>query len=378
MDFRFTEEQEILRDTAENFFKKEFPLEVSREHEFFGDDYSRKLHRKMGELGWLGMLIPKEYGGTDGNSIEYGIIAELFGKYLMESPFLMTCGNIAVCILNYASEELKRRYLPKICSGEEVWALGMTEPDAGSDAANTKTTAVADGDDFIINGSKIFSTSSHEADFFLVVARTEKAIPKHKGITLFVMDRNAPGVTARALRTLWGEGYTSETFYDNVRVPKTNMVGTYNKGFYELMATMDRERSGASLWMLGHAEGAFELALQYSKERVQFDRPIGKFQAIQHHFADMATEIEMTRLLSYNVAWMETEHIPCTKQAAMAKLVAGEVAKRTAVKCMHIMGGYGYMMESNMQRYLRRTMIFTVVGGTSEIQKNIIAGSLGL
>ena len=206
MEFRFTEEQEILRETAESFFKKEFPLEVSRKHEFFGDHYTRKLHRKMGELGWLGLLIPKEYGGTDGNSIDYGIIAELFGKYLMESPFLMTCGNIAVCILNYASEELKKRYLPKICSGEEVWALGMTEPEAGSDAANTKTTAVRDGDDFIINGSKIFSTSSHEADFFLAVARTEKATPKHKGITLFIMDRNTPGVTARALKTLWGEG----------------------------------------------------------------------------------------------------------------------------------------------------------------------------
>jgi len=378
MDFRFTEEQEILMESVENFFKKEFPLEVSRDHQFFGDEFTRKLHLKMGGLGWLGILITEEYGGTGGDSIDYGIVAEKAGKYLLESPFLMGCGNIAPCILNYASEELKKRHLPKICSGEEVWAMGMTEPEAGSDAANTKTTAVADGDDFIINGNKVFSTTSHEADFFLVVARTEKTTPKHKGITLFIMDKNAPGVAARPLDTLGGSGYTSEVFYDNVRVPKSNMVGTYNKGFYQLMTTMDRERSGASLWMLGHAEGAFEMALQYSKERVQFDQPIGKFQVIQHYLADMATQIEMARLYAFHVAWMETQHIKCTKEAAMAKLVAGEVAKSTAVQCMQIMGGYGYMMEYDMQRYLRRSMVFTVVGGTSEIQKNIIAKSMGL
>lgn len=378
MDFLFTEEQRMLKESARDFFAKEFSPEISRQHEAFGDELTRKIHRKMGELGWLGILIEERYEGGGGNSIDYGIIVEEVGKVLMETPMLMTCGNIAVCIQTYAGEDLKKRYLPKISSGEEVWALGMTEPNAGSDAANTQTTAILDGDDFIINGSKMFSSTSDQADFFLAIARTAKTEPKHKGLTLFIVDRRSSGVTARPLNALGGHGVTAEVFYDNVRVPKSNMVGEIHKGWYQLMATMDRERSGASLWMVGIAQGAFDLALQYAKERVQFGQPIGKFQAIQHYFADMATEIEMARLLGYKVAWMESRHIPCNKEAAMAKLVAGEVAKSTAIKCMQIMGGYGYMMEYDIQRYLRKAMVLTIVAGTSEIQKNIIAKNLGL
>ncbi|TAK31093.1 MAG: acyl-CoA dehydrogenase, partial [Chloroflexota bacterium] len=282
---------------------------------------------------------------------------------------LMECGT----------EEQRQRILPGLGKGETIIVFALTEPNSGSDAAALRTTADADGDDFVLNGSKIFCTGALIADYIVTVVRTNRSVPNHKGLSLFLVDRKSPGLSIRPLPKL---GYkaiqTCEVGYDNVRVPRANLMGEVDQGWPLLLRTLDVERISTAAMAVGMSDGAFSYALQYSKEREQFGQPIGKFQVISHMLADMAAETEVGRLLTYQAASKKTQGIPCSLEASMAKAYSTELATRTATRGMQIMGGYGYMMEYDMQRYYREAKLLEVAGGSNQIQHEIIAKLIGL
>jgi alkylation response protein AidB-like acyl-CoA dehydrogenase len=281
-----------------------------------------------------------------------------------------------------ASEEQKKRFLPAIAKGELRFAFGLTEPNAGSDAANTQTRAVPDGDNFIINGNKIFITGSHVADYVMTVTRTDPNVPKHKGLTIFFVETKTKGFSAMPLGKFGGRAVAScELVYEDVVVPKDAILGgpdRLNDGWKQVFTTLNVERIVIAASYVGEGKLALQEATQYAKERVQFGQPIGKFQAVQHMLAEVATEIEAARWLTYRAAWLRKENQPCAKEASMAKLFASETSKKAALTGVQVMGGYGYMNEFDMQRHLRNAILAPIGGGTSQIQKNIIARQMGI
>lgn len=383
MDYRFSEEQEMLRKTVREFLKRECPIDKIRKWDE-NDEFPREIFDKMRELGIMGLSTPPEYGGTAGTAIDYVIIIEELAKVSVALAFLfISCvvygGEI---ISGCGSEEQKRFFLPKTAKGELVFAYGITEPNAGSDAAAAQTTAVKDGHNYVINGTKMFITGADIADYIVTLTRTDKSLPKHKGLTLFIVGTKSKGYSARPLKKLGGHGASAcEVVFDNVVVPEENILGGLdglNNGWSLLLKTLTLEHLEVAAFSLGASQTSFDAALQYAKERQQFGQPIGKFQAIGHMLAEMATELELCRQLVYYCAWLKSENLPCFKEICMAKLYATELSERNALQAMKIFGGYGYMMDYDVQRYVRDALIAPVGGGTSQIQKNMIARELGL
>ncbi|MDP2727260.1 MAG: acyl-CoA dehydrogenase family protein, partial [Dehalococcoidia bacterium] len=282
-------------------------------------------------------------------------------------------------ILSYGSEEQKRAYIPRVIKGDMLFAFGLTEPNAGSDAASLTTAATKDGDDYVINGSKMFITRAHVADYIITVTRTATDVAKHKGLTIFLVDPKSQGVTVNPLKKLGHKAvHSCAVFFDNVRVPQQMMLGGLNQGWWNMLKHLNVERVTMAAGCLGNAQGALDLALDYAKKREQFGHPIGSFGVIQHYLADMATQVEVSRALVYRAAWMAGEGLPCSKECSMAKFLASEIATEVANKGMQIMGGYGYVMDYDMQRFYREAKLAEVTGGTNEMQRYIIARELGL
>lgn len=383
MDFKFTEEQEMLRQSVRKLLDRVWSRELEREHDRTGE-YPYVLWNAMAEAGFMGLPLPEEYGGSGGNVIDFCIMAEELGS-LSAAARGVYMGPVLFGgekIYYNASEAQKKEYLPRIARGELRFAFGLTEPNAGSDAANTQTKAVRDGDNYIINGNKIFITGSHVADYVMTVTRTDPTLPKHRGLTIFFVNTKNKGYSAKPLDKFGQRAVAScEVVYDDVVVPKEAILGgteCLNNGWRQMLTTLDVERIVIGASNTGEAALALQDAVQYAKERVQFGQPIGKFQAIQHMLAEVATEIEAARWLTYRAAWLRKENLPCSKEASMAKLFATEIAKKAALTGVQVMGGYGYMNEFDMQRYLRNSVLGPIGGGTSQIQKNIIARQIGL
>ena len=380
MDFSFSEEQEMLRATVGKFMKKECPREYVRECDESAKVPFEAFH-KVGAQGWLGLAIPEEYGGCGGTILDLAILLEETAKASLALADLIYRARIhgGMNILNCGTEKQKKELLPGIAKGELIFCIGLTEPNAGSDAASLTTSAVADGDDFIINGTKMFTTNMHIADYCLLYTRTDKTAPKHKGITTFLVDTKIPGIEIHPIRTLGMRATaTNEVVYDNVRVPGTNILGSLNEGWTVSSSQLGAERFGLAALCTGAAQSVLDDALKYAKERNQFGRPIGKFQAISHKLADMQMEVDICRLLTCRLAWMATQGVSDLKTAAITKLYATEAYKHVSDLGMQILGGYGYTMEFDIQRHFRDSRILTIGGGSSEIQRNIIAKSLGL
>lgn len=380
MDYSFSEEQRMLRATVAKFVKKECPREYVR-----GCDENRKppldvLH-KVADQGWLGLAIPEEYAGSGGTAIDIAILLEETARISFALADLIYRVRIhgGTNILNCGTDQQKKRFLPGIAKGKLIFCVGLSEPNVGSDAASLITSAVADGEDFIINGNKMFTTNMHIADFCLLYTRTDKAVPKHKGITAFLVDTKSPGIEIRPIRTLglWATT-TNEVAYEDVRVPGRNMLGKLNEGWTVATGQLGAERFGLAAICTGSAQSVLDDALGYARERIQFGKPIGKFQGISHKLADMQVEVDISRLLTYRLAWMLTQGTPDLKIAAITKLYATEAYKHVSDLGMQILGGYGYTMEYDMQRHFRDSRVLTIGGGSSEIQRNIIAKSLGL
>jgi len=380
MDFSFTEEQRLLRESIRKLMDKHAP-----------PTYVRRLDREQGypyelydawvEAGLLRLPFPAEYGGLGGNVIDMVIISEELSR--TSADFAMAFGGSVFCGLNLvrkASEEQKRYWLPRLVSGEIRMTISMSEPDAGSDVGAVRTTAVRDGNHWVINGQKLWATGAGARNNVInVYVKTDPKAHYRQGMSLFLVDNDTPGVELRKLDMLGRRCVgTYEIFFKDVRLTPDRLVGGENKGWDCLLSGLQVERVTAAAGACGGAQAVVDLALQYAKERKQFGRPIGTNQAIAHMLADMQSEVEAARTMMWRAAWMVASGQDALREISMAKLLASETYVKVANMGMQILGGYGYNMEFDMQRYFRDSRAATVAAGTSQMQRNLIAGLMGL
>ena len=374
MDFELNEEQQMMQRMVRDFAEKEIrPIsqEIDKSETFPWDTI-----RKMGDLGLMGLTVPEEYGGCGADALTYAIAVEEVSR-VSGSVGITLAAHTSLgldLIYRFGSEEQKREYLPGLVSGRGLAAFGLSEPEAGSDAGAVKTTAVLDGDQWLINGQKVFITSGSIADVVIIAAVTDKAAGT-RGISNFVVEKDTPGFRPGRDEQKMGlrGSVTSQLFFEDCRVPKDHLLGQLGEGFKQFLITLDGGRISIGAMALGLAQGAFDAAVKYAKERQQFGQPIARFQAIQWMIADMATEIDAARLLVYRAAQLKDQGVRYTKEAAMAKLFASEAAERACFKAIQIHGGYGYIEEYDVERIYRDNRLTTIGEGTSEIQRLVIA-----
>ena len=381
MDFELSMEQEILRKTVRDFAEKEIaPVAQELDEK---EEFSLETCRAMGELGLFGMFVSEQYGGQGMDYISYIIAVEELARVDGSHAATIAAGNSLGIgpLYYYGSEEQKRKYLPKLCTGEYLWGFGLTEPNAGSDAGASRTTAVLDGDQWVINGSKIFITNASAPNSLgvTVMARTGTRDDGRPELSCILVEHGTPGFEAKPMhgKMMWRASNTSELYFDDCRVPKDNLLGVRGKGFHQMLETLDGGRLSIGAMGVGGAQGAYELALRYAKEREQFGRPIASFQVNAFKLADMALEIEAARLLLYKACWLRDQHKPFGKLAAMAKLYCSEVMGRVVSEAVQLHGGYGLMKEYNVERFYRDQKLLTIGEGTSEIQRLVIARLIG-
>lgn len=374
MDFGLNEEQQMIRRMVRDFAENEIrPIakEMDASEEFPWD-----VIRKMGTLGLMGLTIPEEYGGAGADTITYAIAVEEVSR-MSGSVGITLAAHTSLgldLIHHFGDEQQKRKYLPSLAAGKGLAAFGLTEPEAGSDAGAIKTTAVLDGDHWVINGQKTFITSGSIADVVIVAAITDRAAGT-RGISNLIVEKDSPGFRPGHDEDKMGlrGSITSQLFFEDCRAPKENLLGAPGEGFKQFLITLDGGRISIGAMAVGLAQGALDAAAKYSKERVQFGQPIANFQAIQWMIADMATEIEAARLMVYRAAWLKDQGGRFTKEAAMAKLYASEAAERACYKAIQIHGGYGYSREYDVERIYRDNRLTAIGEGTSEIQRLVIA-----
>jgi len=377
MDFALTEEQRMIREIAATFVAKEVKPVA---HQLDRDAvYPTELVRRLGELGFMGMCIPPEFGGSGADFLSYVIALEEISKAWASLSVVMSVNNSLICapILRFGSADQKNRYLASLAQGEWLGCYALTEPGAGSDAGSIQTAAKRCGDDYVLTGNKIFTTNGSHADVAIVYAVTDPAKGK-KGISAFLVGTNAPGFGVGKLEDKLGlrSSDTASITLDSCRVPQNNLLGKEGDGFPIALATLDGGRIGIAAQALGIAQGCLEESLAHAKERHQFGQPISNFQAIQWMLADMATELDAARLMTYRAAWLAQEGKTFFKEAAMAKLFASETCNRIAYKALQIFGGYGYIKDFAVERFFRDARITTLYEGTSEIQRLVIARRL--
>lgn len=380
MDFSFTSEQETLRAHLQELLDEVCPPEYAE-----GCDREqrppREAYEALAKHGWFGLIFPAEYGGTGGSAIELAILLEEAGRHFEELAMwlfrTLTYGGYAVML--HGSREQKAALLPKVARGELSFCFGLTEPQSGSDAAALTTKAAAVDGGYLVNGQKVFTSGMDISDYCLLVARTSSGEKKQQGITNFLMDTRLPGIEIRKIETLGQRAIgTTQVFYNDVRVPASAVLGEVDNGWEAVDAYLWYERLCLSAARTGAAAAAFEYALDYAKNRQQFGRSIGQFQAISHKLADMKVMLDISRMLVYRFAWSMAHGKATRHDAAVLKLYSGETYKSISDLGMQILGGYGYCMEYPMQRFFRDSRLATIGAGTSEIQRNIIARGLGL
>jgi butyryl-CoA dehydrogenase len=374
MDFRLTEEQRMIRRMVRDFAEKEIAPRAEEIDET--DRFPDALFRRMGELGLPGLPFPEAYGGSDGGYTSLVIALEEIAR-VSGSMAITLDAHTSLCsepIYLFGSEEQKRKYLVPLARGEKIGAFGLTEPQAGSDAGATRTRGVRDGGEWVINGQKIFITNGSVADVVVITAMTDLE-KDTRGISAFIVEKGTPGFqVGRDEKKMGLRGsVTSELFFEDCRIPAENLLGKEGEGFKQFLATLDAGRVAIAAMAVGLAQGAFEKAVLYAKERVQFGQPIAEFQAVQWMIADTATEIEAARLMVHRAAWLREHGERFTKEAAMAKLFATEMSERACYKALQIHGGYGYVREYEVERMYRDQRLCAIGEGTSEIQRLVIA-----
>ncbi|MBQ6957788.1 MAG: acyl-CoA dehydrogenase [Bacteroidales bacterium] len=382
MNFNLNKTQELFRQMIREFAEKEVkPLAAEIDEQ---ERFPQETVEKMAKLGIFGIPVPKQYGGAGGDNLMYSIAVEELSRCCATTGVVVSA-HTSLCmapILKFGTEEQKMKYVPKLASGEWIGAFGLTEPNAGTDAAGQQTTAVMDGDEWVINGNKIFITNAGHANVYIVIAMTDKSLGT-KGISAFIMEATTPGfsVGKKELKMGIRGSATAELIFNNCRIPKENLLGKVGEGFKIAMMTLDGGRIGIASQALGIAQGALDETVKYTKERKQFGKAIAKFQNTQFQMADLKTKIEAARLLVRSAAFKEDEHtanpkINFSADAAMAKLYAAEVAMEVTTKCVQFHGGYGYTREYPVERMMRDAKITEIYEGTSEVQRMVIAGKL--
>ena len=380
MDFSLTDEQKDFVDAIRRFCDHECGTRDQRERltDGYRIHHNDTIYRQMAELGWLGVTIPEEYGGSGGSMLDACIFMEETSRALAPIGGYATTLIVAGATKRFGSEEQKQEILGGIAAGA-VEAIAMTEPEAGSDVGALTTSAEHVDGGFVINGQKVFISNAHIADHVLVVCRTTKGSDKHEGLSMIWVPREADGLEIVPIKTMGGEE-TNHLYLTDVEAPAEAVLGEVDHGWTQLMAGLNVERLILAATMLGIAQLVFDEAIVYIKERKQFGRPIGSCQALQHRIADLATDLEAARLMTRWVATLTDEdpNRMLPQEASMVKLFVTEVAKRTTLEGMQMMGGYGYSSEYDMERLVRTSLVSTIYGGTSEIQRNIVAKTLGL
>jgi short/branched chain acyl-CoA dehydrogenase len=381
MDYSLSTEQEILRESVRSFAENEIkPVaqELDKKEEF-----SYETMQKMAELGLFGIFVSEEYGGQAMDYVSYIIAVEEIARIDGSHAATVAAENsLGIGPLYYfGNEKQKKKYLPKLCSGEALWGFGLTEPNAGSDAANTNTTAVLDGNEWVINGSKIFITNAATdiTTGITVLARTGVRDDDKPELSCIIVETDTAGFTAREMhdKMMWRSSNTSELYFEDCRVPKENLLGPRGQGFHQMMQTLDGGRLSIAAMGLGGAQGCFDMAIKYTNQREQFGRPIATFQVNAFKLADMAMEIECARLLLYKACWLCDNDMPFAKEAAMAKLYCSEVMYRCANHAVQLHGGYGLMKEYDVERFYRDQKLLEIGEGTSEVQRIVIARHIG-
>jgi alkylation response protein AidB-like acyl-CoA dehydrogenase len=374
MNFDLNENQKMIAQMVRDFAEKEIRPYMNKwdDEEYFPVE----AMKKMGELGLLGIYIPEQYGGSGFGYFEYATALMELGK-VCGGVGLSVAAHNSLCtghIYYHGTEEQKQRFLPKLTSGEFIGAWGLTEPNTGSDAMRMKTTAVKDGNDWIVNGAKNWITHGLSGDIAVVLVRTGELLDS-KGISAFIIEKGMPGYSAVKIKDKLGvrASETAELIFDNVRVPSENVIGEVGMGFVQAMQILDGGRISIAALSCGVARGAYEASVKYAKEREQFGKPISQFQAIAFKLADMATEVEAAELLTFQAAYLKNNKLPMTKEGAFAKYFSSEVAVKCGNEAVQIMGGYGYTKEYPAEKFLRDAKLMTIGEGTSEIQKVVIS-----
>jgi acyl-CoA dehydrogenase len=378
MDFRFTDEQQLWYDTLQSFMDKEVGREYTRLHDE-SREFPYEAYKKIADNGWLGILIPEEYGGMAADAVMFAIFCESIAKFSLDTAACVMTGMFtATNICSHGTPEQKAKYLPGFLAGDVRFSISITEPDSGSDAASLKTRAELDGEEWIINGNKVFSSGAHlPGNVIALLARTGP--DKHAGISLILVPNDAPGVELRKMNTIVRKSFgTTEIFLTDVRVPKENLIGEVNRGWEYLREHLEMERLSLAASYVGNARTALDDTVKYTKGRSQFGRPISKFQVLRHRMAEDEVAVEAARLLTYSAATKLARSERALKEVSMAKVYAAEVAFQVAFNGMQALGGYAQLPEYDMERYFREAKHAMVGGGTNEIQKSIIAKEMGL
>ncbi|MCF6266039.1 MAG: acyl-CoA dehydrogenase [Desulfuromusa sp.] len=379
MIFELTDEHKLMRQMVRDFSEAEIAPGINQRDE--EERFDRELmFDKLGELGLTGIVFPEKHGGAEADYLSYVIAVEELSRVCASTGVTLSAHLSlgANPIHLFGTEEQKQKFLKPLAEGTKMGAFALTESSAGSDAGGTKTTAVLDGDEWIVNGAKIFTTNGGDAEIYIVFARTDKEAKKHHGISAFIIEKDTPGFTFGKKESKLGirASPTRELVYDNCRIPKENLLGKEGAGFKIAMQTLDGGRIGIAAQALGIAQGAFEAALNYAKERNQFNQPISRFQGVQFKLADMATEIEAARLLVYQAAYRASAGLSYGQHSAMAKLFASDVAMKVTTDAVQVFGGYGYTRDFPVERMMRDAKITQIYEGTNEIQRVVIGATL--
>jgi butyryl-CoA dehydrogenase len=377
MDFELSEAQTLFQQTARDIADREIAPLAAKVDELAM--FPTETVAKLGELGFMGIMVPPEYGGAGADAVSYVVALEEVSRACASTGIIMSVNNSLYCdpLLRYGTEEQKHRFLAPVASGRSQGCFALSEPNAGSDAANQQTRARRDGGAYVLNGTKNFTTNGLEADFAIVFAQVDPALG-HKGIVAFVVERGAPGFSVSKVEKKLGIKGSSccQLLLEDVRVPAENRLGAEGEGFRVALTTLDGGRIGVATQAVGIARAACEASVEYAQQRQQFGQPIAKFQAIQFMLADMATEIAAARLLTLRAAALKDRGAPYSREAAMAKLYASETAMRVTTKGIQVHGGYGYLKDFPVERFFRDAKITEIYEGTSEVQRLIIARSL--
>ncbi len=377
MDFTFSEEQEMLKKMARDFLTDKCPKELIKEMEADERGYSPELWKEMAGLGWMGLVLPEKYGGSNMAFLDLAVLLEEMGRACLPGPFFSTIVLGGLTVLDAGSEEQKQEYLPKIASGEALFTLALTEASARYDAGSIAVTATADNNDYIINGTKLFVPDAHIADYLLCVARTGEQGEVEDGITVFIVDARSAGISNTVLKTITGDKQC-EVVFDQVRVPAGNILGQPDRGWGVVQRAIERAAVAKCCDMAGVVQQVLEMTLDYAKERRQFDRPIGSFQVIQHYCADMATDVDGIKFSTYEAAWMLSEGLPCTREVAIAKAWAGEACERIVTLAHQIHGAIGCTIDHDLHLYTKRGKVAQLSFGDGDFYRELVAQKMGL
>lgn len=377
MDLELTEEQKMIQKMARDFAEEKVkPLAAELDETA---RFPRELVEEMARLGLMGVAIPEEYGGAGMDNVCYAIALEEISRGCASTGVIMSVNNSLVCdpLYKSGSENQKKRFLVPLAAGAKLGCFGLTEPQAGSDAANQKTRALRDGDSWVLNGQKNFITNGAEADVAIIFAMSDPD-KGHRGMSAFIVEKGTPGFSVPRVEKKLGisASSTAELLFEDCRVPAENLLGEQGKGFKIALEALDGGRIGIAAQALGIARAALEASIRYAQERVQFGQPIARFQAIQFMISDMATEIDAARLLIYRAAWLKDRGMRYSMESSMAKLFASEMAMRVTTKAIQVHGGYGYIKEYPVERHFRDAKITEIYEGTSEVQRMVIAAGL--